>query len=112
MTLLLKKIEKEGVEIFQNEELYKELVDRIEELAQAAEEENLIKLSETVKGRRIQEEKYQKSLQNLDYLVNKLEKASSSSANLKRNLKCLEFFNLQQIRIFRICEFSYLLDIE
>merc|ERR1711872_33284 len=98
MTELLKKIEIEGEEIFQNEELYKELVDKIEELAKATEEENLIKLSETVKDRRIQEEKYQNRLTNLQYLAEKLEKASLSSkltTSLKRKLKCLEFLSLQ-----------------
>merc|ERR1712002_490727 len=81
MTELLKKIEIEGEEIFQNGDLYKKLVDKIEELAQATEEENLIKLTETVKDRRIQEEKYQNSLTNLQYLADKLEKASLSSHN-------------------------------
>merc|ERR1712243_419648 len=56
MTELLKRVEKEGAEIFQNEALYKELVDKIEDLALATEEENLINLTETVKDRRIQEE--------------------------------------------------------
>merc|ERR1712098_937082 len=83
MTELLKKIEIEGEEIFQNEDLYKELVDKIEELAKATEEENLIKLSETVKDRRIQEEKYQNRLTNLQYLAEKLEKASLSSKTEK-----------------------------
>merc|ERR1712212_666883 len=59
MNVLLERIEKDGEEIFQNEDLYKKLVDKIEELAQATEEENLIKLTETVKDRRIQEEEYQ-----------------------------------------------------
>merc|ERR1719233_1813006 len=81
MTELLKRVEKEGEEIFQNEDLYKELVDKIEELAQALEEENMIKLTETVRDKRIQEEKYQNSLTNLQYLADKLEKASLSSHN-------------------------------
>merc|ERR1712243_297365 len=83
MTELLKRVEKEGAEIFQNEALYKELVDKIEDLALATEEENLIKLTETVKGRRIQEEEYQNSLISLQYLADKLEKASSSPQNKK-----------------------------
>ena len=92
MTELLKKVEKEGAEIFQNEDLYKELVDKIEDLAQATEEENLIKLTETVKDRRIQEEEYQNSLTNLQYLADKLEKASSSSHN--KNEKEREMFGI------------------
>merc|ERR1719312_619067 len=81
MNELLKRVEKEDKENFQNEDLYKELVGKIEDLALATEEENLIKLTETVKSRRIQEEEYQNSLSNLQYLADKLEKASSSSQN-------------------------------
>merc|ERR1711970_1013681 len=92
MTELLKRVEKEGEEIFQNEDLYKELVDKIEELAQALEEENLIKLTETVKDRRIQEEEYQNSLTNLQYLADKLEKVSLSSHN--KNEKEREMFGI------------------
>ena len=92
MTELLKKVEKEGAEIFQNEDLYKELVDKIEDLAQATEEENLIKLTETVKDRRIQEEEFQDSLSNLQYLADKLEQASLSSHN--KNEKEREMFGI------------------
>merc|ERR1711982_118828 len=92
MTELLKKVEKEGAEIFQNEDLYKELVDKIEDLAQATEEENLIKLTETVKDRRIQEEEFQDSLSNLQYLADKLEQASLSSHN--KNEKEREIFGI------------------
>merc|ERR1712058_155418 len=102
MTELLKKIEIEGEEIFQNEELYTELVDKIEELAKATEEENLIKLSETVKDRRIQEEKYQNRLTNLQYLAEKLEKASLSSKTnnkFEKETECLEFLSLQDKHI-------------
>merc|ERR1712243_234567 len=94
MTELLKKIEIEGEEIFQNEELYKELVDKIEDLAKATEEENLIKLSETVKDRRIQEEKYQNRLTNLQYLAEKLEKASLSSKTNNKFEKETEMFGI------------------
>merc|ERR1712025_1105230 len=92
MTELLKKIEIEGEEIFQNEELYKELVDKIEELAKATEEENLIKLSETVKDRRIQEEEFQDSLSNLQFLADKLEQASLSSKTNNKFEKETEMF--------------------
>merc|ERR1712168_1222700 len=92
MNVLLERIEKDGEKIFQNEDLYKELVDKIEELAQALEEENLIKLTETVKDKRIQEEEYQKSLTNLQYLADKLEKASLSSHN--KNEKEREMFDI------------------
>merc|ERR1712243_358340 len=94
MTELLKKIEIEGEEIFQNEELYKELVDKIEDLAKATEEENLIQLSETVKDRRIQEEKYQNRLKNLQYLAEKLEKASLSSKTNNKFEKKTEMFGI------------------
>merc|ERR1712168_1647291 len=92
MNVLLERIEKDGEEIFQNEDLYKKLVDMIEELAQATEEENLIKLTETVKDRRIQEEEYQNSLTNLQFLADKLEKASLSSHN--KNEKEREMFGI------------------
>merc|ERR1712168_778923 len=81
MSNLLKQIEVEGEEIFENEELSKEIVDKIEELAQATEEENLINLTETVKERRIHEEEYQNTLINLQHLADKLEKASLSTNN-------------------------------
>merc|ERR1711887_348864 len=92
MNILLERIEKDGEEIFQNEDLYKKLVDMIEELAQATEEENLIKLTETVKDKRIQEEEYQNSLTNLQFLADKLEKASLSSHS--KNEKEREMFGI------------------
>ena len=92
MNVLLERIENDGEEIFQNGDLYKKLVDMIEELAHATEEENLIKLTETVKDKRIQEEEYQNSLTNLQYLADKLEKASLSSHN--KNEKEREMFGI------------------
>merc|ERR1712168_197133 len=92
MNVLLERIEKDGEEIFQNEDLYKKLVDMIEELAQATEEENLIKLTETVKDKRIQEEEYRNSLTNLQFLADKLEKSSLSSHN--KNEKEREMFGI------------------
>merc|ERR1711970_984805 len=72
MNVLLERIEKDGEEIFQNEDLYKKLVDKIEELAQATEYEN--------------------SLTNLQFLADKLEKASLSSHN--KNEKEREMFGI------------------
>merc|ERR1711970_1074249 len=92
MNVLLERIEKDGEEVSQNEDLYKKLVDMIEELAQATEEENLIKLTETVKDKRIQEEEYQNSLTNLQFLADKLEKSSLSSHN--KNEKEREMFGI------------------
>merc|ERR1711862_212983 len=89
MNKLFWRIAEEDKEIFQNEDLYKELVDRIEDLALATEEENLIKLTETVKERRNQEKEFQDSLQ---YLADKLEKASLSSHN--KNEKEREMFGI------------------
>ena len=79
LTDMLTRIEIEGEDIFQDEELYKEIVEKIKDLAEATEEENLIKLTQTVKDRRIKEEEYQNSFANLQQLADKLEKASLSS---------------------------------
>ena len=76
---MLTRIEIEGEDIFQDEELYKEIIEKIKDLAEATEEDNLIKLTETVKDRRIKEEEYQNSVANLQQLADKLEKASLSS---------------------------------
>merc|ERR1711892_675199 len=79
LTDLLKRFEIEGEEMFQNEELYKEIIDKIQELAEATEEDNLITLAKTVKDRRIKEEEFQNSVANLQQLANKLEEASLST---------------------------------
>ena len=79
LTDMLTRIEIEGEDIFQDEELYKEIVEKIKDLAEATEEENLIKLTQTVKDRRIKEEEFQNSVANLQQLADKLEKASLSS---------------------------------
>ena len=79
LTDMLKRIEIEGEDIFQDEELYHEIIEKIKELAEATEEDNLIKLTKTVKDRRIKEEEYQNSVANLQQLADKLEKASLSS---------------------------------
>ena len=79
LTDMLTRIEIEGEDIFQDEELYKEIVEKIKDLAEATEEENLIKLTETVKDRRIKKEEFQNSVANLQQLADKLEKASLSS---------------------------------
>merc|ERR1711892_177513 len=73
LTDLLARFEIEGEEAFQNEEIYKDIVDKIQELAEATEEDNLIKLTETVKDRRIKEEEFQNSVENLQQLADKLE---------------------------------------
>merc|ERR1711892_720495 len=78
LTDLIARFEIEGEEAFQNEEMYKDIVDKIQELAEATEEDNLIKLTETVKDRRIKEEEFQNSVENLQQLADKLEKASLS----------------------------------
>merc|ERR1712106_1066100 len=62
LTDLPARFETEGEEAFQNEEMYKDIVDKIQELAEATEEDNLIKLTETVKDRRIKEEEFQNSV--------------------------------------------------
>merc|ERR1712106_596580 len=79
LTDLLARFETEGEEAFQNEEMYKDMVDKIQELAEATEEDNLIKLTETIKDRRIKEEEFQNSVENLQQLADKLEKASLST---------------------------------
>ena len=91
LTDMLTRIEMEGEDIFQDEELYKEIVEKIKDLAEATEEENLIKLTETVKDRRIKEEEFQNSVANLQQLADKLEKASlSSNSKHEKDLEMVE----------------------
>ena len=78
--LLTKVEQEEDSNVFENDELYREIVAKIEDLAEATEEDNLIKLSAVVKDRRNIEEDFQKSLVNLQNLSDKLEKASMSNS--------------------------------
>ena len=64
-----------------DEKYFHDIVEKIQELAEATEEENLIKLAETVKNKRMKEEELQSSLVNLEALSEELEKISDSSAN-------------------------------
>ena len=81
LTDLLEKIEQEGDNVYADENLYHEIVEKIQELAEATEEENVIKLTETVKNKRIKEEELQNSVENLQRLAEKLEKVSKSTNN-------------------------------
>merc|ERR1711892_214653 len=91
LTDLLNRFEIEGEDMFQNEELYKEIVDKIQDLAEATEEDNLITLAKTVKDKRIKEEEFQNSVANLQQLANKLEEASlSTNSKIDKESKLFE----------------------
>ena len=56
-----------------NQEILTEIVDRIQEIGEATEEDNFIKLSETVKQKRKEEEQLHESINNLQKLQSELE---------------------------------------
>eukprot|EP00091_Calanus_sinicus_P014024 TRINITY_DN31360_c0_g1_i1.p1 TRINITY_DN31360_c0_g1~~TRINITY_DN31360_c0_g1_i1.p1 ORF type:complete len:136 (-),score=50.26 TRINITY_DN31360_c0_g1_i1:66-449(-) len=64
-----------------DENIFHEIVEKIQDLAEATEEENLIKLAETVKHKRMKEEQLQSSLLNLETLSDELAKITVSADN-------------------------------
>ena len=92
---LLKTIESLDKGDFADENIFHEIVDKIQDLAEATEEENLIKLAETVKNKRMKEEQLQSSLVNLETLSDELEKitvsADSDSDKDSKIAEILEF---------------------
>ena len=76
---LLKTIESSDEGSFASEAVFHEIVEKIQDLAEATEEENLIKLTETVKNRRMKEEQLETSLMNLETLSDELKKITVSA---------------------------------
>ena len=69
---LLTRLEEErGLET--DEEVLRDIVTRIQEIGEATEEENYIRLTETVKQRRREEVELQASIKNLQHLAEELE---------------------------------------
>ena len=69
---LLARLEEEsGLET--DEEVLRDIVARIQEIGEATEEENYIRLTETVKQKRREEEELQESIKNLQHLREQLE---------------------------------------
>ena len=69
---LLARLEEEsGLET--DEEVLRDIVARIQEIGEATEEENYIRLTETVKQKRREEEELQVSIKNLQHLREQLE---------------------------------------
>ena len=69
---LLARLEEEsGLET--DEEVLRDIVARIQEIGEATEEENYIRLTETVKQKRREEEELQVSIKNLQHLRKQLE---------------------------------------
>ena len=60
-------------EITLADNIFTDILLRIQEIAQAAEQENLIRLSETVKGKRMEEEELTQSINDLQNLGSLLE---------------------------------------
>ena len=60
-------------EISLAENIFTDILLRIQEIAEAAEQENLIRLSETVKGKRMEEEELTQSINDLQNLGSLLE---------------------------------------
>ena len=71
---LLKTIESSDEGSSADKDVFHEIVEKIQDLAEATEEENLIKLTETVKNRRMKEEQLQTSLVNLETLSDELKR--------------------------------------
>merc|ERR1712098_230499 len=92
---LLKKIESVGEGSVADEDIFHEIVEKIQDLAEATEEENLIKLAETVKHKRMKEEQLQSTLVNLETLSEELEKISDSPVhNKEKDLKIAEMIEI------------------
>ena len=73
LSQLLARIESNNGDIEVEESVVQEIVERIQEIGEATEEDNLIRLSETVKQKRREEELLQESINKLDSLKADLE---------------------------------------
>ena len=74
---LLTRLEEErGLET--DEEVLRDIVTRIQEIGEATEEENYIRLTETVKQRRREEVELQASIKNLQHLAEELKGISAA----------------------------------
>ena len=73
LSQLLTRIESNNGDIEVEESVVQEIVERIQEIGEATEEDNLIRLSETVKQKRREEVLLQESINNLDILKADLE---------------------------------------
>ena len=73
LSQLLARIESNNGDIEVEESVVQEIVERIQEIGEATEEDNLIRLSETVKQKRREEELLQESINKLDILKADLE---------------------------------------
>ena len=67
------RLEADAGDSLVTEEVVGEIVTRIQEIGEAAEEDNLINLSRTVKTRRREEERLQESIESLQRLGSALE---------------------------------------
>ena len=67
------RLEADAGDSLVTEEVVGEIVTRIQEIGEAAEEDNLINLSRTVKTKRIEEEQLQESIESLQRLGSALE---------------------------------------
>ena len=73
LSQLLARIESNNGDIEVEESVVQEIVERIQEIGEATEEDNLIRLSETVKQKRREEVELQASIKNLQHLREELE---------------------------------------
>ena len=73
LSQLLARIESNNGDIEVEESVVQEIVERIQEIGEATEEDNLIRLSETVKQKRREEVLLQESINKLDILKADLE---------------------------------------
>ena len=73
LSQLLTRIESNNGDLEVEESVVQEIVERIQEIGEATEEDNLIRLSETVKQKRREEELLQESIKKLDILKADLE---------------------------------------
>ena len=87
---LLTRLEEErGLET--DEEVLRDIVTRIQEIGEATEEENYIKLTETVKQRRREEVELQASIKNLQHLAEELEGISAADTINQKVREMLQY---------------------
>ena len=87
---LLTRLEEErGLET--DEEVLRDIVTRIQEIGEATEEENYIRLTETVKQRRREEVELQASIKNLQHLAEELEGISAADTINQKVREMLQY---------------------
>ena len=75
-----------------DQNIFREIIDRIQEIGEATEEENLIELSKTVKKKRQEEQLLFDSIKNLEKLEAEI-KGLNVEENINKKVEELLYFN-------------------